>query len=160
MALDKKRIAVIRIKGKPGMKMDIKNTFMRMRLYKKHTCVVVPNTPESIGMLEKIKHAATWGEIDEKTCIALLTKRGKLPGNKPLTDAYVKDKLKESIPELAKDFMSFKKELKEVPGLKLFFTLNPPKKGFEQKGIKVPFSQGGVLGYRKDKINDLLEKMV
>ena len=40
------------------------------------------------------------------------------------------------------------------------FKLNPPLKGFERKGIKIPFSIGGALGFRKDKINDLIKRMI
>lgn len=40
------------------------------------------------------------------------------------------------------------------------FRLNPPKGGFERKGIKQPFSVGGVLGYRGDSINALIRKML
>jgi large subunit ribosomal protein L30 len=40
------------------------------------------------------------------------------------------------------------------------FRLNPPKGGFERKGIKQPFRNGGALGNRKDKINELIKKMV
>ena len=47
-----------------------------------------------------------------------------------------------------------------MPGLKQFFKLNPPRSGFERKGIKVPFSLGGALGYRKNNINDLIKRMV
>jgi large subunit ribosomal protein L30 len=155
-----KRIAVVRIKGKPGMKHDIKATFEKLRLYKKNTCVIISNTPSYIGMLEKIKNAATWGEIDEKTCNELFSKRGKLPGNKRLTNEYATEKIKTDIAGFTKDFMISKKEIRDVPGLKNFFKLNPPRKGFERKGIKVPFAQGGVLGYRKEKINDLLVRMV
>ena len=43
---------------------------------------------------------------------------------------------------------------------KKFFRLNPPKKGFGRKGIKVPFGIGGALGDRKEKINDLINRMV
>jgi large subunit ribosomal protein L30 len=156
----KKRIAVIRIKGKPGLKHDIKATFEKLRLYNKNTCVVIPNTPTYIGMLIKIKEFATWGEIDEKTCEELFEKRGKLPGNKRLTNEYLKEKIKSDIKKFTKEFIDFKKEIKDVPGLKPFFKLNPPKHGFERKGIKVAFSQGGVLGYRKEKINNLLIRMV
>jgi len=158
--VDTKRIAVIRIKGKPGMKHDVKSTFEKLRLYNKNTCVIIPNTPSFIGMLEKIKNDATWGELDESTCVELLSKRGKLPGNKPLTDDYLKEKNKSDIAGFSKDFMTFKKDLKDVPGLKNFFRLNPPRKGFERKGIKVPFAQGGVLGYRMNRINDLLMRML
>ncbi len=46
------------------------------------------------------------------------------------------------------------KEAKEV------FFLAPPVGGFERKGIKQPFSVGGALGNRKEKINALLVKMM
>jgi len=157
---EQRRIAVIRIKGKPGMKKEIKETFEKLRMYNKNTCVVIQNTPSYVGMLEKIKHAATWGEIDEATCHDLFVKRGKLPGNKKLTDDYLKEKMKSDINAFTKDFMSFKKEIKDIPGMKSFFKLQPPRKGFERKGIKTPFSQGGVLGYRKAKINDLIQRML
>jgi large subunit ribosomal protein L30 len=41
-----------------------------------------------------------------------------------------------------------------------FFRLNPPRKGFGRKGIKTPFSIGGALGDRRDKINDLVKRMI
>src|SRR3989338_4923175 len=41
-----------------------------------------------------------------------------------------------------------------------FYRLNSPKKGFERKGIKRPFSVGGALGYRAEKINDLIKRMI
>ncbi len=42
---------------------------------------------------------------------------------------------------------------------KVFF-LAPPVGGFERKGIKQSFVVGGVLGDRKEAINDLLKKMM
>ena len=44
--------------------------------------------------------------------------------------------------------------------MKPFFRLHPPRKGFERKGIKMPFKLGGVLGPRGDKINNLIKKMI
>jgi len=41
-----------------------------------------------------------------------------------------------------------------------FFRLNPPKGGFERKGIKTPFTLGGTLGYRGEKIVALIKKML
>jgi large subunit ribosomal protein L30 len=49
-----------------------------------------------------------------------------------------------------------KKQEKE----KKFFRLHPPRKGFERKGIKLPFKVGGALGYRGNKINDLIKRML
>ena len=40
------------------------------------------------------------------------------------------------------------------------FKLSPPRGGFERKGIKTSFTLGGALGYRADKINDLIKRMV
>ncbi|MBW2996888.1 uL30 family ribosomal protein [Candidatus Woesearchaeota archaeon] len=40
------------------------------------------------------------------------------------------------------------------------FHLQPPKGGFERKGIKHSYTQGGALGYRGDKINALIKKMI
>ncbi len=40
------------------------------------------------------------------------------------------------------------------------YNLHPPRKGFGRKGIKVPFKVGGGLGYRGDKINDLIKRML
>lgn len=40
------------------------------------------------------------------------------------------------------------------------FHLHPPRGGFERKGIKRNYVQGGALGYRGSKINDLIRKMV
>lgn len=154
------RIAIIRIKGKPGLKRSVKDTFDMLKLYKKNNAVVVSNAPTYAGMLVKIQDAVTWGEIDEETFKMLLQKRGKLPGKAPLTEQYLKEKCNSSFDQFAKEFMACKKELKEVPGLKGFFKLSPPVHGFERKGIKTPYSMGGVLGYRKDKINELLRRMI
>jgi len=38
--------------------------------------------------------------------------------------------------------------------------LNPPKGGFERKGIKQAFRNGGALGDRGEKINELIKKML
>ncbi|MDD5332032.1 MAG: 50S ribosomal protein L30 [Candidatus Nanoarchaeia archaeon] len=155
-----KRIAIIRIRSGLKAKEQVEDTMKMLRLYKVNTCVVVPNTPNMVGMIEKIKDYVTWGEIDDKTMKQLLVKRGKLPGNKPITEEYIKEKTKMSSDDFVKAFMDFKKELKEIAGIKTFFRLNPPAKGFDRNGIKKTFVQGGVLGYRKDQINELLMRMI
>ncbi len=43
---------------------------------------------------------------------------------------------------------------------KKFFRLNSPRKGFGRKGIKRHFVVGGALGDRKEKINDLIRRML
>jgi len=41
-----------------------------------------------------------------------------------------------------------------------YFHLHPPRGGFGRRGIKAPFTMKGALGYRKEKINDLIKKMI
>ncbi|MEM4336742.1 MAG: uL30 family ribosomal protein [Candidatus Woesearchaeota archaeon] len=43
---------------------------------------------------------------------------------------------------------------------KKFFSLHPPIKGFERKGTKKSFKEGGALGYRGEKINELIKRML
>jgi|SRR3989344_1125763 len=155
-----KRIAVIRIRGSIGMRREIKSSLSMLRLNIKNHCVVVRNSPTYVGMLRVVKDYVTWGEINEKTFSELLKKRGRLVGKKSLTEDYVESKTKLNINEFVNEFFNFKRELKDIPGLKLNFRLKPPVGGFERKGVKIPFSLGGALGYRKEKINDLIIKML
>ena len=158
--MEKKKIAVIRIRGVHGLKREVRDTFKLLRLYKKNYAVIIDNTPHYIGMLTKIKDYVTWGELSPETFKSLLEKRGRLAGKKRITPEYLKQKNNSDFDTFTKDFFESKKYIKDVPGLKAFFRLAPPRKGFERKGIKVPFSLGGVLGYRKEKINDLLQRMI
>lgn len=158
--MENKRVVVIRISGRTGVKKKIRDTLNMLRLYKKHSCILVPNKQPFLGMISKVKEHVTWGEVNEKTCLELFQKRARLAKKTLLTDEYLKQKIKSDIPTFVKEFVEFKKELKDVPGLKPFFKLKPPEGGFERKGIKHPFSMGGVLGYRKEKINDLLLRMI
>jgi large subunit ribosomal protein L30 len=43
---------------------------------------------------------------------------------------------------------------------KQHFHLHPPRGGFERKGVKHSYTQGGALGYRGSKINELIKKML
>ena len=155
-----KQIALIRIRGTLGLRKDIKDTLKMLRLFNKNFCVVLKETPQNAGMIKKVKDYISWGEVDEKTLKLLLTKRGKLPGKKQLTEKYIEEKIKLNLDSFTKEIMEGKKSLKDLPGLKLFFRLKPPIGGFERKGIKTPFSLGGALGYRKEKINDLIKRMI
>lgn len=114
-------VAVILIRGMVGAKREVKDTLAMLNLQRKNSCVILPNKPEVIGMIDKAKDFVTWGEISDETVSLIKSKRDK--GKK-------------------------------------FFRLNSPKGGFERKGIKVPFNRGGVIGYRGDKVNDLIKRML
>ncbi|MDP3918899.1 MAG: 50S ribosomal protein L30 [Nanoarchaeota archaeon] len=153
-------IAVIRIRGRIGVTKKVNDTMSMMRLYKQNGCIIVPNTPVYVGMIRKAKDYITWGEVNEETLTLLLQKRGKIVGNKDLTEEYLKENIKMDLKGFVKEILEGKKSIKDVPGIKPYFRLMPPAKGFERQGIKKPFSMGGALGYRKDKINELIIKMI
>ena len=154
------KVAIIRIRGEINIRKDNKDTLNMLRLFNKNYCVIVENNQNYIGMIKKVKDYTTWGEIDKETFELLLKNRGRLAGNKKLTEEYLEEKLKLSLNNFVNDFFDGKKSLKDVPGLKQFFRLKPPLRGFEKGGIKKPFSLGGALGYRKNNINELVKRMI
>ena len=82
-----------------------------------------------------------------------------MPGNKRLNEEKIKELMDLSVEELSEKIINDEILLKDTP-LKPVFRLHPPRKGYDKAGIKKPFSVGGSLGYRGDKINTLLEKMM
>jgi len=154
------KIAIIRIAGQQGLNYKLKTTFKLLNLHKKNTCVLVDNTKQAQGMIRVLKDNITWGEIDKETLSKLLEKRGRIIGNKPLTKEYVREKTKLEFSKFIEDLLEGKKQIKDVESLKPFFRLLPPRKGFERKGTKKHFAIGGALGYRKEKINDLIQRML
>jgi large subunit ribosomal protein L30 len=53
-----------------------------------------------------------------------------------------------------------KRGMKKEGKLVNYFHLQPPRGGFERGGIKKPFTLKGALGYRREKINALIKKMI
>lgn len=155
------KIVAIRIRGPVGVRPEIEHTMSRMRLHKKHHAVIVDEHNSNLGMLWKAKDFITWGEISSESFENLLLKRGRLPGGERFSEDYIKQHTKwSSTNKFVKDFMKSKAELVDIPNLKPVFRLSPPRKGFERKGIKQPFTVGGAIGYRGEKINLLLKKML
>jgi large subunit ribosomal protein L30 len=127
------------------------------RLNRKNHLVLVEES--KLKGLKKAEAYITFGEINDETLAKLLQKRGRIEGNKKLSEKVLKEKKIASFEALAKELISGKITLKKV-GIKQVFRLNSPRKGFERKGIKKPFTVGGTLGYRKDTINALIERMM
>ncbi len=157
--------AIIRIRGRVDVPPDIEHTLKLLRLHKKFHMVIYPSTLPGIkGMLQKVKDWVTWGEIDYDTLVEVLRKRGRLVGNKPLTDDIVdkyleKQGIKGGIPALAKALIEGKVMLHKLEFIKPVFRLHPPRGGFK-KSTKRPYGDGGELGYRGKAINDLIKRML
>lgn len=141
------QLCVVRVRGLIRVHRDIKKTLEMLHLYRKNYCTLIPNTPSISGMLKRAKDYLTWGEVDDATIKLLFEKRGSLYEG-PLEDK--KGKIKYDSRYNTFNGKKYKK----------YFRLQPPKGGFERKGIKKPFAIGGALGYRGKEINKLVEKMV
>jgi large subunit ribosomal protein L30 len=82
--------AVIRVRGTVNIKPDIKKTMQLLRLSRTNHCVLLEENVVYKGMLQMVKDYTTWGEINKETLSKLLSERGKLIGDKPLTEDYLK----------------------------------------------------------------------
>ena len=87
-------IAVIRVRGGFKMRQEFKDTLKYLRLNKKHHCVILPEKPEIMGMVKKVRDYVTWGEVAEEMLEKLVAKRGRLPGNKKVDEKDVKKYVK------------------------------------------------------------------
>jgi len=122
-----KKVAVVRIRGLVNNSKAEESTMKMLNLHNKFYCSVITLNQAYLGMLNKVKHLVTFGEIDDTTLKALIEKRQeKNPDGSP----------------------------------KKFFRLHPPRKGFERKGTKRSYSEGGAYGYRGAKINELIMRML
>ena len=150
---------VIRVRGQPDVNYNIEYTMGLLGLNKVNNCAVIPENASTKGMLQVIKDYCTWGEIDEATLAALIRARGKVVGDKALDDDYLKENSEfKSVDEMAKAIIENNYKMRDVVGVKPIFRLHPPIKGYE--GNKRSFQTGGALGYRGQKINDLVNRMI
>jgi len=151
--------AVIRVRGTVNIKPDIKHTLKLLRLNKTNHCVLIEENNVMKGMLQVIKDYVTWGEIEKEKLLKLIISRGKLNGDKRVTDEYIKSATSiDNIDKLSESIFKNKFNYKDIPDIKPLFRLNPPKNGYE--GINKSFKNKGALGYRGKKINKLIERMI
>jgi large subunit ribosomal protein L30 len=137
-------ILVIRISGMINIPQKVQETLHRMRIRRKYAAVILKNNEENRKLLLKVRNYVAFGKISKETLEKLVKLRGQKLEKKELDAKKVVSELGE-------------KNMQEV-GLKPFFRLHPPRGGIE---AKKHFGVGkGVLGNNKEKINELVEKML
>lgn len=151
-----KLFLAIRIRGITGVSPEILDVLNRLNIPKKHNASLIPDTPSMLGMLRKASDYITWGEITKESLVALLKKRGRLEGDKRITDEALKELGFASFEELADRIMA---DGKVPPPIKKTFRLTPPSGGFKGP-ITKHVNEGGELGYRGEAINELLSRMI
>ncbi|MEM3066988.1 MAG: 50S ribosomal protein L30 [Nitrososphaerota archaeon] len=150
----------VRVRGSVGASKEVLSTLRMLNLPRANYATIVRNTSSSLGMLRKVQRYVTWGEPTLETVKRLLVKKGELDGGKRLDDERVKALGFNSIDELAEKIFSGEVTLSQLKekGLRPFFRLHPPRKGFKHS-IKRPFKDKGEFGYRGQEINSLAVRM-
>ncbi|MEM0253262.1 MAG: 50S ribosomal protein L30 [Candidatus Bathyarchaeia archaeon] len=155
----RKCIAAIKIRGTIRAPLEVRETLRMLNLKRTNYAILIDDRPSFIGMLRTAQNYVTWGEISKDTIALLIEKRGRLAGNKKITEEYLQEIGYKSIDELAEDIFNCKIEYWKLPGIQPYFRLHPPTKGFRGK-IKKSYSMGGELGYRGETINELIRRMI
>ena len=156
---ERKCIVAVRIRGVISAPREVRETLQMLNLKRNNYAVLIDNRPSFLGMLKTAQNFITWGEASEEDVKLLIKERGRLAGGKKLTDGYAQKIGYKSLEELALAVFNCQTEYWKLPNIQPVFKLHPPSKGFKGK-IKKSYRMGGELGYRGEKINELIKRMV
>jgi len=130
-----------------------------LHLERSNNAVLIDDEPSFLGMLREAQNYVTWGEPSKEILTQLLTKRGRLLGNKKITEENLQKLGFKSIEEFAETVLSGRAKYWKLEKMQHCFRLHPPSKGFKGN-IKKSYASGGELGDRGDAINELLKRML
>ncbi len=136
---ENKLLAVIRIRGRAGVRREIKETLERLSLPRVNNLSLVYGTKPNLGMIKKCNDYVTYGEISEELMQRLAEKKAAGAKTEELREAFTGRRKA--------------RELVRMP-----IRMRPPRRGYE--GIKDSYGNNGSLGYRGEKINELLKRML
>lgn len=142
------KLAVLRVRGRRKIRAELEDTLRMLRLERPNNCVIVDDSPQNMGMIEKVKDYVAYGPVDEQAIFKLLMKRGR-KGRDILNKVMKEDEIKKAASEIfggkkTKDFAN------------PVFRLRPPSKGY--KNIRKAYPEGD-LG-KRDDITALLSRMM
>jgi large subunit ribosomal protein L30 len=155
----RKCLAAVRIRGVIRAQQKVRETLKMLRLTRNNYAVLIDDRPSYIGMLRQAQNFMTWGEASKETVVMLLRKRGRLAGDEKLADENAQKIGYKSLEDIAEAIHSCSVEYGKLPGIRPVFRLHPPSKGFKGK-TKKAYGAGGETGYRGEKINELIERMI
>jgi large subunit ribosomal protein L30 len=154
-----KCIAVVRIRGLVSASKEARETLEMLNLKHSNHAALVDDRPSYSGMLRAVRDYVTYGEPSKETVAILIEKKGRSAGDKRLTEEYAQKSGFKSLAELVEAVNTGRAEYWKLPNIQPYFRLHPPSKGYKGK-IKRNYGSGGELGYRGDKIDDLLKRML
>ena len=157
--MTQKCLLAIRIRSDINATEEMKDTFKMLRIGRTNYATLLDDRPSYLGMLKLVKDRVTWGEPSYETILRLLEERGQATGSRKIDDETLRQLGYGSLEELSKALHNGKVEFSKLEGIKPFFRLHPPSKGFKGK-TKRSYGAGGEAGYRGEKINELASKMI
>lgn len=157
-AKETKCTVAVRIRGTISALREARETLQILYLTRTNYAVLIDNRPSFVGMLRAVQGYVTWGEASKEVVNLMITKRAKLSRNKKLTEEFLQKIGVKSVEELAEAVFNCRVEYWKLPHIQPFFRLHPPSKGFKGN-IKKGYRSGGELGYRGEKINELVKRM-
>ncbi len=154
-----KCIIAVKVRGEVSAQREARETTELLGLSHTNHAVLLDNRAAYLGMLQRAQSYVTWGEASLETVSALVKQRGRLLGNKKVTDMFAQKAGFKSVEDLAQALFSCRVSWSSLDGVSRTFRLRPPKKGYKGK-TKKSFRAGGEAGYRGEAINDLVKRMV
>jgi len=130
-----------------------------LNLTRNNYAVLIDDRSSFLGMLKTAQNHVTWGEISKETASTLIKVKGRLVGNKKLTDEYAQSIGFKSLDELVEAISNCRIEYWTLKNIQPVFKLHPPTKGYKGK-TKKGYTMGGELGYRGEKIEELIKRMI
>lgn len=156
-------LILVRIRGTVHVTGKVRDTLEMLRLNRPNHAVIIPKTESYMGMVNKVKDYVAYGDIDAQTLSALVKGRGRIMGDKPIDDAFVKTATENkyaTVDAFAKAIADGKATMKDLgEDAKPVFRLNPPVGGFHGS-TKKHFTVKGELGYQGKEINELIKRMI
>ncbi len=154
----RKCIAAVRVRGTISASRLARETLKMLNLKRNNHAVLIDNSPSFVGMLKIVENLITWGEPSKETVTILISRKGRVMGNKRLTEEYAQKAGYESLEDLEQAVFECRASYWRLPNIQPAFRLHPPTKGFKGK-TKKGYGQGGELGYRGAEIDELLKRM-
>ncbi len=148
---------VLQVRGEVNQSGEVRDTLDMLNLGSVNHFTIVPDEDSYRGMVFKVNDYVAYGEPDSDTVALLLRERGETPEGEPVDDDYVAEKSEYGdVDALAEALVDGETTLRDA-GLSPTIRLHPPRKGHD--GVKKAASEGGVLGYHGDDLDELLRRM-
>ncbi len=152
------QILVIRLRGTVNVYRDVASSLDRLGLRRRYAATIVPPTNDYVGLLRSASAFVAWSEVDKGVIASILKARGELSGDRPIDAEWLKARGFQDVDELAAKIADGSVDMRHLEGLKPFFRLHPPLKGF-RKSTNKHYGAGGMLA-ENPELPELVERMI